>query len=393
MYIYIINIEFFITLIINIYFFVNLRNYYIVISHFHKTMKKGALTLKEQYMLYGLVQNPQMTDKELSETIKLKHSTATAIRHRLRNYEFFRTLVIPRLQNLGCDMLVAIYTSFSPLIPLEERIRITEPTIEVFDEIFLSVGEQDKGFSLSLSKDYATIGNINDIRTQTFGGRGLLEDEYPNMVVFPFTISKIYRYLDFAPLLKTHFKIDFETEKTIRNYGSQDNTNVMFMETEKNVYYLLVKYPEMSDDDIGKELGVSRHTVSRIRRGFEKDKLIRKINIPDLKKLGFEILTFTHIRFDPRNPPDMERDEAAVLMDNSTIFMACRMYETVMLSIHYNYEAYKGDKTKMMQILRENKWIAKDPVVRTYGLNTMIFIKDFKFAPIARKIVGCTLLI
>jgi len=356
-------------------------------------MKKSTLTRKEQYMLYGLTQNPQMTDKELSETIRLKHSTATAIRHRLRNNEYFRTLIIPRLQNLGCNMLVAIYTSFSPLIPLEERIRITERTIEVFDEIFLSVGEQDKGFSLSLSKDYATIGNINDIRTQTFGGRGLLEDEYPSMIVFPFTISKIYRYFDFAPLLRNHFELDFEIEKTVRNYGARDSTNVMFSETEKNVYYLVVKYPEMSDDEIGKELGISRHTVSRIRRGFEKDNLLRKINIPDLKKLGFQILTFTHIRFDPRNPPDMERDEAAVLMSDSTIFMASRMYETVMLSIQYDYDEYKQDRTKMMQILRENKWIVKDPVMRTYGLNTMIFIKDFKFAPIARKIVGCTLLI
>ena len=81
---------------------------------------------------------------------------------------------------MGCEMLVAIYTHFSPLIPLLERVEITGKTIEVFEEIFFSIGEQDKGFSLSLSKDYATIGRINDIRTQTFGGRGLLEEEYPN---------------------------------------------------------------------------------------------------------------------------------------------------------------------------------------------------------------------
>jgi hypothetical protein len=41
-----------------------------------------------------------------------------------------------------------------------------------------------------------------------------------------------------------------------------------------------------------------------------------------------------------------------------------------------------------MQILKENKWIAEDPIIRTYGLNTTIFIKDFKFAPITHKIVG-----
>jgi len=44
-----------------------------------------------------------------------------------------------------------------------------------------------------------------------------------------------------------------------------------------------------------------------------------------------------------------------------------------------------------MQILKENKWIAEEPLVRTYSLSELIFIKDFKFAPIARKIIGCDL--
>ena len=137
------------------------------------TMKKVELTNKEKLMLYGLVKYTQLPDKQLSEKLGLKHSTVTTIRHRLKGNEYLRKLIIPKLQSMGCEMLVVIYTHFSPLIPLLERIEITGKTIEVFDEIFFSVGEEDKGFSLSLSKDYATIGRINDIRTQTFGGRGL----------------------------------------------------------------------------------------------------------------------------------------------------------------------------------------------------------------------------
>jgi len=356
-------------------------------------MKKFALTNKEKLMLYGMVKYPLLTDKQLSEKLELKHSTATAIRHRLRDNEYYRTLVIPRLQNMGCTMLVVIYLNFSPLVSLDERIRITEGSITVFDELFLSIGEQDKGFSLSLAENYATIGKINDIRTQAFGGRGILEDEYPNMVVFPFEISRIYRFFDFAPLLGSSFGLDVETEKDARDYGAGSKENVVFNETEKNVFYMLVKYPELSDNDVGRELGVSRHTVSRLRRGFEQENLMRRINLPNLKKLGFEILTFIHIRFDPRNPPDIERNEAIALMSDATIFMASRMFETVMLFVHSDYDAYKRERTRIMQVLKENKWVTKDPVIRTYGLNTLVFMKDFKFAPIARKIVGCTLLI
>ena len=353
------------------------------------TMKKVELTRNEKLMLYGLVKFPDLPDKQLSEKLGLKHSTITSIRHRLKDGEYLRKLIIPKLQSMGCEMLVVIYTHFSPLIPLQERIDITGKTIEVFDEIFLSVGEQDKGFSLSLSEDYATIGRINDIRTQTFGGRGLLEEENPNTVVFPFEISKIYRFFDFAPLLKSSFNLDFteETEIEIIKFGTAEE--ITFSDTEKNAYCMLVSYPELSDSAIGGELGVSRHTISRFRRKFAENNLMTKIILPNFVKLGFEILTFNHIRFDPRKPPNMDNDEAAALMSDSAVFFASRRFEAVMISIYKDYDDYKSDMMRIMQVLKENQWNAEDPITRTYSLSSMIFIKDFKFAPFASKIVGC----
>ena len=352
-------------------------------------MKHFELTSKEKTLFYGIMKYPQLTDKELSEKLKLKHSTVTSIRHRLREKELIRKLNIPYLQNTGCQMLVVIYTNFSPLIPLQERIEITEKTIEIFEEIFFSIGEQDKGFSLSFSQEYATVGRINDIRTQTFGGRGLLEDQYPTMVVFPFNISKIYRFFNFAPLLRKSFALPVDETGIEKNLAFHHTEPVTLSDTEKNVFCMLISYPERSDSDIGREIGVSRHTVSRLRRGFERRNLFGKLYLPDLKKLGFEILTFYHIRFDPRNPPNIENDETEFLMSDSTVFFACRMFEAVMISVYHDYDDYKADLMKIMQILKENRWIARDPIIYTYGFNTLVHIKDFKFAPITHKIVGC----
>jgi len=352
-------------------------------------MGKTEFTKKEQLMLYGLTKYPNYTDKQLSEKLNLKHSTVTSIRHRLSKNEFYRVLAIPRLQNMGCKMLVVIYTNFSPLIPLKERVKITGKEIEVFDEIFFSAGVQDKGFSLSLAQDYASIGKINDIRTQTFGSRGLLEDEYPNMVVFPFEISKIYRFFDFAPLLKSNFNLNQILDAPVKDFGFINQESISFSETEKKVYCTIVQYPELSDNNIGKKVGISRHTVSRLRRSFENDNMIRKINLPNLKNLGFEILTFFHIRFDPRHYPDMEKNKASLLMSDSTIFLASRMFEAFMICVHVDYDDYNKDKTRVMQLLKENNWIAKDPMILTISLSELIIIKDFKFASIAKKVIGC----
>ena len=109
--------------------------------------------------------------------------------------------------------------------------------------------------------------------------------------------------------------------------------------------------------------------------------------MPNLAKLGFEILAFYHIKFNPQNPPSLEEDGVIPLKNKSTIFMASRVFETVMLSVYRNYEEYSRDKTRIIQFLKGKNWLLEDPVVRTFGLNKLVVLKDFKFAPIVRKIL------
>ena len=85
----------------------------------------------------------------------------------------------------------------------------------------------------------------------------------------------------------------------------------------------------------------------------------------------------------------MDHNEAALLMSDSTILFTSRMFEAVMISVYQDYDDYKTDMMNIMRILKENKWISTDPIIRTYGLNTLIYLKEFKFAPITNKIVGC----
>lgn len=353
-------------------------------------MDKTILNFNEKLVLHSLVRNPNLPDRELADLIKIKHSTLTTIRNRLRKNDFYRTLNFPNLEYLGSKMLVVIYTKFSPLIALDERIDITGNTIEVFDEIFLSVGEQDKGFSLSLSEDYASIGKINDIRTQTFGVRGLLEETYPNMVIFPFAISKIYRFFDFAPLIHHVFQLNSiqETGKKTYNYITPDNI-ISLSETGKNVYSTIIQFPEISADEIGAELGISRHTVSRMKRRFEQENLLKKMYLPNLKKLQFQILAFYHIQFSPSTPPDIERDQALILQSDSSIFFATRNFEAVMICVYTDYNDYRQDKNRITQTLKENQWVTATPLILSYSLDSLVFIKDFKFTPITAKVLKC----
>jgi DNA-binding Lrp family transcriptional regulator len=67
----------------------------------------------------------------------------------------------------------------------------------------------------------------------------------------------------------------------------------------------LVKNSKRSDRDLAKILGVSQPTLTRMRKRLERDNYILDYTaIPNLTKLGFEIIAFTFLnvdRFDPKN--------------------------------------------------------------------------------------------
>lgn len=349
-------------------------------------MNRSELTKNEQKVLYGLICLPTKKDRDLSSIIDVKLSTFTSIKRRLLDQRIFKQYTVPVLNKLGSELLAVIYTQFNPVIPLDERVRTTKKTIEVFDEIFFSAGEQEKGFSLSLSKNYSSIGRINEIRTETFGKLGLLEKEYPSEVIFPFEISSIKRFLDFSPLIKNYFNIDglqVECDNKITFSGID---RIQLSDKEKEVYVALVEKPNATTQFIGKRVGLSRHTISRMKKKFFDKGLLKSITIPNLQKLGFEMLAFYHINFNPAKAPSQK--DVDFLDSSSTVFFARRKFEMVLISAYPTYQDYKADKMEKFRYLKENNFILYTPLVRKYMFERMAFIKKFNFSPIAQKIIN-----
>jgi len=313
-------------------------------------VKQAQLTKKEKKVLYGLIRYPDLNDSNLSEKINVKLSTLTSIKRRLSEQKYFHKLTVPLLNRLGAELLAVIYTQFNPVIPLNERVMTTRKTIEVFDEIFFSVGEQDKGFSISLSKNYTNIGRINEIRTDTFGKVGLLEEKYPNEAIFPFENSQIHRFFDYSQVIKEFFEIESNDTKSKTGWFN-DTKKVELTNKEMNVYTLLIKHPGATTQQIGEKIGISRHTVSRMKKKFFENGLLKQIIIPNLKKLGFEILAFYPIKFNPNKSPSIK--DINVLDSPSTIFLARRQFETVIISAYPTYQDYKEDKMHKIRFLKE----------------------------------------
>lgn len=348
-------------------------------------MNQHLLTKNEKKVLGGICAYPQITDSELSRRLQVKLSTLTSIKRRLAAEGYYRPITFPLPNRLGCELLAVIYMQFNPVIPLKQRMETTKRTIEVFDEIFFSVGEEEKGFSVSLSQNYTNIGRINEIRTETFGKLGLLEKEYPHEVIFPFATSHIHRFFDFSPFLQSIFELEeLKNTSTPPELFKVINTTEFSLK-EKKVYSALVEHPTATTKQIGDQVNFSRHTVARMKIKFFQEGLLRPLILPDLKKLGIEILTFSHISFNLNNAPTTK--ELSILNTPSTIFFASRKFEAVLLSAYKTFQEYKEDEMNKIRYLKEHNLFAHPPFMSTYMLDRMEVIKDFDFSPLVHKIL------
>jgi len=116
------------------------------------------------------------------------------------------------------------------------------------------------------------------------------------------------------------------------------------------VIFGLMKNSRISDRQLAKKLGVSQPTVSRRRVRLEKENLIKYTAFPNFEVLGFDILAFTFVKFNPAicyqvidNKKVEEKISETFLKHPNIIFASSGQglgYGGIALSIHMDYSSY-----------------------------------------------------
>ena len=356
------------------------------------------LSINEKKVLYGLVSLPRMTDKEIARALDIKYSTFNTVRQRLYERGMFTPLKIPDLHRMGCEMMAVVYTSFNPIISVEDRVEKTRGNIEIFDEMVLSVGEIHRGFSISFSENYTNLCRINDIRMKFFGENNLLEEEHPIEVLFPFTLSTISRFFDYSQFLRIHFKMDrilkdipetspiFQVTKVADMFEFDEE--IKLTTAEKKVLLASLRNPAYNYAKIAEETKMSRHTVSAAHRKLELNGLITPINLIDVKKLGIEIITLSHTRLSPKSGNVRKMVEEEIKKSPYVVFMAAREFEIVTISVYKNFDYFKSEKWRILRLLKENGISGETQINRLFSLNKLVTIKKISFAPLVEKLLG-----
>jgi DNA-binding Lrp family transcriptional regulator len=130
-------------------------------------------------------------------------------------------------------------------------------------------------------------------------------------------------------------------------------------ETKYKLLSELMKGARRSDRELAKAMKTSQPTVTRKRTILEKEGLIREYTIlPDLGKMGYEIVALTFLSFEqPPRPDVLERAREWTEKQPSVIFAADGEglgMNSVMVSAHKDYASLIELLTKLRQDWQAN---------------------------------------
>ena len=124
-----------------------------------------------------------------------------------------------------------------------------------------------------------------------------------------------------------------------------------------------MKNSRRSDRDLAKAIGTSQPTVTRLKNKLEKEGIIREYTmIPDFRKLGFEIMAVTFVKFSqPLSPEIIDKVTRAGLelekkFPTPTIIILRGLglgYDGIVISFHENYASFLKllDLTKQLPLV------------------------------------------
>lgn len=358
------------------------------------SLSEGKNRATEKMVLAAFTIYPDKSEKEIADLLSMPRSTLATIKKRLLEGGYYRRFYLPIYPLLNIEHMAVVYSDFNPAVTARERIDNTKKIVEVFDEIVLSLGETHRGLSISFSTDYTTLSEIYDRRLKVLARLNLLEIEQPWQIVFPLRRSRIYRFFNFGPLLTRGFPEMFP-EKDVRRLdrlfrveGEERGRSLSaenLSDREKMVMMALVRYPEKTLTEISHLLGYSRPTVSRIREKLLEEGYLHPYVIPNIPRLGYNILSLYHVYVNPKKPLDERWEILEGAMDSGTVFMAAKPFEVIVLGVYSNYREFNLSKSNLNSYLKRRDLIVKVPDVRNHSLAETIWIKYFVFHEILPK--------
>ena len=130
---------------------------------------------------------------------------------------------------------------------------------------------------------------------------------------------------------------------------------------EKLVLYGLVRWPSLNDRELSKKIGIKRSTVTAIRNKLKREEYFKTTTIPDLKKIGYELITVLHSNYNPLTPFLMREKYADIVKEIfHYFFLFANDRERVIFSAARNFTETRKEIFDEENIYTEMKFLTEE---------------------------------
>jgi len=336
-------------------------------------MIAASLTENEKQVLYRLVAHPRAQDTEISRTLDLGVSTVTKLRNRFLKRGLLKQVNIPDVQRLGAELFAAGYGELNPDVSLDHKLRVGEELMKSARTTFLTAGDGNQAFGFGFSRNY-TSAMEEILYTESVGGVCQKNPfEGLNYVFSSFRLAKIFRFFNFAPLLSDVFGIN--DPKFIEPPLYFPPLPPVHLNTRaKQVLSAMIEHPEKNNRELSHLLGISRQTISVIRKKLIENGLVRAAYIPDIAMLDLEVLTFAHLKLKSNAENRIGIDTIRTNLRHSSLIFSM-LHGTDILFIHVATGFTSGKKGlfEAMRMAKNAGILREEPVIFMFPASNIIY--------------------
>ena len=348
------------------------------------------LTLNEKTVLWALTRWPSANDRQLAYSTGIKMSTITAIRNRLKRAGKFQSVRIPIMTRLGCELLKVACYRLTPAKDPKSTLKELKSILAHQDPCFYAFADRFQLLTMSFHKNFTDLFLAEETLRAQFHEQGFVDPESYHTVqsIFPLELTRLINIFDFSNLVRKRFNLKDKANEPPTPPAKFPSGPIHLSNIEKKVYQGLIANPDIVDNSIAKKIGVTRQSVTKIRRRLQSEGLLLTAKLPDLEALGSQIVAFAHYRLkEGANLQKRKKALAWTVKELPGFFQVANDREGVILGLARDFPDTQDHIYNTLSLYHKEGFLAGEPRIMLFAVRDLNVIKDFVFGPIVDNVL------
>lgn len=350
-------------------------------------MTTTALGKSQKSVLYADVSYPELTDSELSKIVGISPGRISTIRSQLIREEFYREMKIPALDLLGFEGIGAV------MVDLKEAHTSDDSSHrKMVDDLCRGPGvlyAVEGADQLMILTAFPRLSLFEGFADECFevGCRISNSDCEELSVSFPFDISTISSFWDFSSVLHDRFGVNIPLPNRhsppIGKSTRRPNPSI----DEIRMLDLMIRDPVGNDADLATRADVGLSTFRRTKERIISQGLCKRAFVPEISKMGFELVVFSLLRLNPCRMRPGEVDKIKSLVSPWPFILISRKSKALIGHCFSNYTNFERYSSRVLKELKKGSIHMDTIKTISYSTAGMREIKPLDFSGLLSTLV------